>query len=348
MIRSLLLSMTIFLVASRFGTITVARDNPAAPDNASIVAEAQKKVVKIFGAGGLSGLVAYGSGVIVSPEGHILTVFSHVLDSDVAAVVLHDGRRFAAKTLAADSNLDVALLKIDAVDLPCFPLNDAPLLGPGARVFALSNMFKVATGDEAVSVQRGVVSARSTLSARRGAFSANYKGEILVVDLITNNPGAAGGALVARDGRFVGLLGKELRNMNTETWLNYAIPARVLAPAVDRLISGRGSAASDDPLNSTSLPVAREPQSFGVILVPDVVPKTPAYIDRVLPNSPAAAAGLQPDDLVLFIDDELVPSVRALRASLSRQTGATVRWVVRRGESLVAVKLVLPEKAPSE
>src|SRR4051794_2063220 len=64
------------------------------------------KVVKIFGAGGAKNLYAYGSGFIVSPEGHIVTVWSHILDSDTVSVVLDDGRRFQGKVVAAEPPLD--------------------------------------------------------------------------------------------------------------------------------------------------------------------------------------------------------------------------------------------------
>ena len=80
----------------------------------------QPKIVKIYGAGGFRGMEAYQSGMLISPEGHILTVFSHVLDTDYITAVLADGRRFEAKLLGADPRLEVAVLKIDAAGLALF------------------------------------------------------------------------------------------------------------------------------------------------------------------------------------------------------------------------------------
>ena len=88
-----------------------------------MIREAQRKTVKIYGAGGLRGLEAYQSGFLISADGYVLTVFSHVLDSDTITVTLDDGRKFEAKLLGADPRLEVAVLKIDAADLPHFDLN---------------------------------------------------------------------------------------------------------------------------------------------------------------------------------------------------------------------------------
>ena len=78
-----------------------------------VAREVQPKVVKIYGAGGLRGLEAYQSGMLISAEGHVLTVWSYVLDADEVTVVLDDGRRFTAKHVAADPLTEIAVLKFD-------------------------------------------------------------------------------------------------------------------------------------------------------------------------------------------------------------------------------------------
>ena len=100
----------------------------------------------------------------------------------------------------------------------------------GTRVMAFSNLFGVAVGDEPVSVQRGTISVITRLEARRGVFETPYRGPVYVLDVTTNNPGAAGGALVTRRGELIGMLGKELRNSLNNTWLNYAVPDRRASP----------------------------------------------------------------------------------------------------------------------
>ncbi len=170
-------------------------DRALGNDYSETINEVQQRVVKIFGAGGLAGLHAYGTGFLITPDGHVATVLSHVLDSDVVNVVLSDGRRQIGRVVGTDVDLDLAIIKIEGGGLPFFDLFKAVEASPGTRVLAFSNMFKVASGNEPLTVQRGVVAAKSKLSARRGRFAAPYRGEAYLVDAVTNNPGAAGGVL---------------------------------------------------------------------------------------------------------------------------------------------------------
>ena len=88
----------------------------------------------------------------------------------------------------------------------------------------MSNQFEIATRDEPLSVQRGVVAAYSKLHLLRGIYDAPYQGDVYVLDAITNNPGAAGGALTTQSGELLGIIGKELKNGLSNTWVNYAVP----------------------------------------------------------------------------------------------------------------------------
>jgi S1-C subfamily serine protease len=208
----------------------------------------------------------------------------------------------------------------------------------GARVLALSNLFGVATGDEAASVQHGVVSARARLEARRGVFETPYDGPVYVLDMVTNNPGTAGGALVTRGGELVAMLGKELRNSRNGTWLNYAIPIAELRSSVDEIragrLVGREETPSRKPERSLSLSM------LGIVLVPDVVQRTPPYVDHVRPGSPAAPAGIRADDLVLLVNDRLIRSCKSLRADLEYiDHEDPVKLTVLRGQELLEFTL---------
>jgi len=292
-----------------------AADAPAAGSLADTIARVQPKMVKIYGAGGLRGLEAYQSGFLISPEGHILTVWSYVLDTDSVTAVLADGRRFEAKLVGADPRLEAAVLKIESADLPCFDLAQAPAGGPGDRVLAFSNLFGVATGSEPMSVQHGTIAVVPRLEARRGTFETPYNGPVYVLDVVTNNPGTAGGALVSRHGELLGMLGKELRNALNNTWLNYAIPVERLRDSVEQIRAGKFVARrSEEPAKKPERPMTLE--RLGIVLVPDVVERTPPYVDQVLPGSPAAKAGIRPDDLVVLVGDRLVRSCKSLREEL--------------------------------
>lgn len=333
------------LLALFVGTSTATR----AQSSRDSIASVSPKVVKIFGAGGGQKLHSYGSGFLVSSTGYIVTVWSHILDGEIVAVVLHDGRRFEGKIVGAEPPLDMAVLKIEAEGLPYFDLEQSVSVGPGTRVLAFSNVFKVATGDEQVTVMHGVIAAKTSLAARRGIFESPYNGLIYVVDAITNNSGAAGGVLTTWDGRLLGMLGKELRNSQTNTWLNYVMPISELKTTVEEIVSGRFSRTKKDEEDESPEKLSRrrryEALDFGIVTVPDVLTRTPAYIDRILPGSEAEKVGLLPNDLILFVGEDLIQSCRMFTGELDRlEANDPLKLIVRRGDVLVSVEMVTPRK----
>ncbi len=270
-------------------------------------------MVKLYGAGGFEGLEAYQSGFLVSAEGHILTAWSYVLDTDFLTVMLADGRKLEAKLVGADPRLEIAVLKVDVQGVEHFDLAHSATGDAGTRVWAVSNLFGVATGDEPDSVQHGVVAAKAQLDARRGVYETPYHGPIYVIDCVTNNPGAAGGALVNLRGELLGILGKELRNSQNNVWLNYAIPLDQFTTAVDEIIAGKTHVVPEKSDTPTRREAAESISTgYGVVLVPDVLERTPPYVEAVRAASPAAAAGLKADDLIVLVGDHLVQSLHAL------------------------------------
>jgi S1-C subfamily serine protease len=337
-------------VACLLAEVCGARASDGAASFTQVSRQVQPKIVKIYGAGGIKGLEHYQSGILISGKGHVLTVSSYVLDSDEVTVVLDDGRRFTAQQVAADPLTEIAVLKFDpgGDDVPHFDLSAAVTADSGTRVLAFSNVFGIAAGEEPVSVLHGVVSAVAPLEARRGSYITNFHGNVYVVDASANNPGAAGGALTDSQGRLLGMLGKELRSNLTDTWLNYALPVAAFAPTVEDILAGRFTPADlkevDRPANPLSL------AALGIVLVPDVVSRTPPYVDRVVASSPAAAAGLRPDDLLVMIDSQVASSCRQAVHSIERlEHDATVRIGVLRGEQFIEVTLkTKPADSPAK
>ncbi len=328
----------------------IARASDGAASFADAARQVQPKVVKIYGAGGIRGLEHYQSGILISAKGHVLTVSSYVLDSDEVTVVLDDGRHYTAQQVAADPLTEIAVLKFDPGDdeVPHFDLSAAVTAEPGSRVLAFSNLFGIAAGDEPVSMLHGVISAVAPLEARRGAYATNFHGNVYVVDAAANNPGAAGGALTDSQGRLLGMLGKELRSSLTDTWLNYALPVAAFAPTVEDILAGRFTQADlkevDRPANPLSL------AALGIVLVPDVVTRTPPYIDRIVPNSPASSGGLRPDDLVVMIDSQIASSChQATQLTERLERDAAVHLGVLRGEQFIEVTLkAKPPEPPAK
>jgi S1-C subfamily serine protease len=329
------------------GKLTLTHSTAVAGSLHDSIREAQRKVVKIYGAGGVSGLEAYQTGILISAEGHVLTVQSYVLDTDDLAVVLDDGRKFTAEILGVDPVRELAVLKLPIEDdsLSHFNLAAAPLAKIGERVLAVSNLFNIAGGDEPVSALQGVVSAISPLDARRGAHQANFHGNVYIVDAAANNPGAAGGALVNWRGELLGLLGKELRSSATGAWLHYAIPVDQFVASVETMEAGRTVDDADSNISTAADPLSLA--KVGIVLIPDILPRTPPYIDSVVADSAAARAGLRPDDLLVLVEGEPTASCSAVVDQVTRRESFDdVRISVLRDGKLVEVTLNAEDAKP--
>lgn len=324
------------------------------------------RVVKLFGAGGFRGVANYGSGILISPDGHILTSATQMLDSAEIVVHLADGRKMKAVLLVAEPELDSALLKIKVegkkpdeptgLDLDFFDFDAAvkrPKAQPGDWVLGFSNQFEIAMRDEQFSIQKGVVAAYTKMHGRRGVFDFPYHGDVYVIDQITNNPGAAGGPLTDRKGNLLGLIGKEIKNTLTETWMNYAIPVAAEVEVKDGDKTAKlslptfvtlGMKGQYKPVKRPEV-VASVGGYHGIIFVPNVLEKTPPYVEDTVSGSPAEKAGLKADDLVSFIDGEPIYSIKMFHDYLKRtKPGMKVRLEVRRGDNLQTVEVDLGEQ----
>jgi serine protease Do len=325
---------------------------------AKVSDEVNTKLVKLFGSGGFRGLAHYGSGILISSDGYILTVYSHILDTQDLRVHLSDGTRWHGRVVAIEPELDIALVKIGddknkVEDLPYFDVAEAAKrkpVEPGTGVLAFSNQFQIATRGEPMSVQRGVIASYSKLYGRIGIFEATYKGDVYVVDAITNNPGAAGGALTTRKGELLGLVGKELRNELTNTWINYALPinARITVP------QGEGKSITVSILDVVEKKEKYKPIDpskkgnegpgvyTGIILVADPVERTPPFIEDVIAGSPADKAKLRPDDLIVYLDGLPVGDIHTFKEVLGRyHPNQTIRLEIQRDRKLQTVSLTL-------
>ncbi|MBM4011051.1 MAG: serine protease [Planctomycetes bacterium] len=321
------------MMAAALTAVRAAVPEPGATPR-QVAAAAARRVVKLYGAGGIRGLEAYQSGIVVSADGHILTVFSTVLDADLVTCVFDDGRRAEARVVGVDPRRELALLSVDAEHLTAFEFVARDRVRVGTRVLAASNLFGVAVGDERVSVQRGVIAAVVPLEARRASAEAPYGGAVYLLDCTTSNPGSAGGALVDARGELLGMLGKESRSMANGVWLNYAIPA-------DELVAGYGAILSGAPPPALASDRHRfDVRAVGVVLVPDLLDGTPPFVDAVVADSPAAAADVRPDDLVIVAGGRPVASRLAVEEAVGAvAAGDAIRLTLVRDGAIVEADL---------
>lgn len=311
-----------------------------------VIATHQQSMVKLFGAGA-GNLDSYGTGILISAEGHVLTVWNHLINVGYLTAVDRTGRRYQVKVVGTSREYDVALLRLEADSGQLFPyvdLSTAVEVEAGTPVLAFSNMFRVATGNEPVSVVHGVVAVKTPLSAGHGRWEFPMKAPVLITDAVTNNSGAAGGLLTLTDGTPVGLIGREIRHRTSQTWVNYSVPLTTLGPIAERLKTGSRIESSDTAAETTASMSDRQLTStFGITLLPRVVERTPAYIDSVSRNSIGEQAGLRRGDLVVLIDDEIVTSVTdVLQQMAQRRPGQRISMTVSRQQQLIVIELRVP------
>ena len=311
------------------------------------------RVVKLYGLG--AGVQAgYGTGVVISSDGLVLTVFSLLIDARQVRAVGADGTPFRAKVVYRDRGRQLALLQLLSSSpneqevevsetvgpLPFFDIRKETPLFPGDWVLAAGNAFKVADGAEPVSIAHGVFSARTRLDARRRKVAFPYQGDVLVIDAITSNPGAPGSALVNLDGEFVGMIGRVVMSNRTYTHFNYAVPRDVL---VDFLTEAESSGASDDKPVSKASPLAPESgESFdtGIRVSRVGYRKVLPFVEHVRAGSLAESAGVRKDDLILSVNGRAVPDVAAYQEQVARivPEGA-MELVIRRGRKILNVRI---------
>lgn len=349
MTRALCLAMLV-IVAGDAGPVRAGELDRA-------IEAALPRVVKLYGVG-VGPQAGYGSGVIISDDGLVVTVFSLLIDAKRLRAVTADGRTFEAEVIARDYDRQLALIRMKAPEnatasepysLPYFDIRcagpeaaDAPdcsaLLRPGDWVLAAGNSFKVAEGAEPVSLTHGVFSTRTRLDARRRVKDIPYRGEVLVIDAITSNPGAPGGAVVNLEGEFVGLIGREVLSNLTHTHFNYAMPRDVIDDFVHTALQKPG----DDTLaRLDALSSAEKPQTdSGIRLMKSGYKELPPMIERVQWGSAAEKAGLRKDDVILSVNGRSVPDLDSYEERMSRiAADESIDFVVQRGQQILSLRV---------
>ena len=292
---------------------------------------ALNRIVKVYGAK-VGRTPGYATGLIISDKGEILTANGTYLNGERIRVILPDGSSHVAKAQRRSRADQLAILKIDLETKQYFDLSKPSAVYKGQWIVAVSNLFKIADAAEPESAMLGVVSLQTKLEAKRGNQAFPYEGEVVLLDSITSNPGAPGGAVVdAQTGSLLGMIGPVLESRSSGTKLNYAIPTKVLAAFVNNTTTSNKVAKKD---------VKPKRPYLGIKLFRLDGKRAPAYIDRVAKGSPAAGAGLRPDDAILGIADERIKTIKQYdEVAGSLVPGVAVELAVKRGDRLMQVSI---------
>ncbi|NOT10944.1 MAG: DegQ family serine endoprotease [Methylococcaceae bacterium] len=280
-----------------------------------------------YGPGGDS--QSLGSGFIISQNGYVLTNHHVVKDADEIVVKFSDRRELVAKLIGSDARTDVALLKVEAKDLPAVTIGAPQQLQVGEWVLAIGSPF----GFEQ-SVTAGIVSAKG-----RSLPGGNYV-PFIQTD-VAINPGNSGGPLFNMDGKVVGINSQIYSRTGGFMGLSFSIPMDVVMNVVDQ-IKTKGKAAHGW-LGVQIQDVTRElAESFGM--------KKPqgALVSKIMPGSPAENASLQIGDIITEFNDQAIETSADLPPMVGMapiNENATLK-IIRQGETkTVNFKIgLLPEQ----
>ena len=245
-----------------------------------------------------------GSGVIISPDGFILTNNHVVEGADEVRIALQEGRELKAEIIGRDPRTDVAVLKVEAEDLPYATLADSDLLRVGDVVFAVGNPLGVGQ-----TVTMGIVSAtgRSNLQLLDGGYENFIQTDASI------NPGNSGGALVDALGRVVGINTAIISTSRGNIGIGFAIPINLASNILQSLIE-------TGTVSRGFLGVSIQDMDTELASEFDLDDNRGALIVQVSPDSPAEEAGLERGDVLVSVNGRSVASTAELRLLISQST----------------------------
>ncbi|MGO9797659.1 MAG: trypsin-like peptidase domain-containing protein [Terracidiphilus sp.] len=250
-----------------------------------------------------------GSGVILSPDGYIVTN-DHVVDGATQIrVTLNDRRVFTAKLIGVDKLNDLAVIKIDAHDLTSVPWGDSSKVKPGQTVLAFGNPF----GSFPFTVTRGIISGLDRPNPYRD--DPRKPGDFIQTDAAIN-PGNSGGPLVNAHGEVIGINTFIISGSGSFARAGFAIPSQI-AEATAQAIIKNGS-VHHGYLGISMNDVT--PDNAGFFNLPDA---TGAIVSQVTPDSPASRAGLVSGDVLRDLDGKKIPNGSMLQVAVSEMTPGT-------------------------
>ena len=246
--------------------------------------------------------IGMGSGVIITKDGYIVTNNHVIKESDELEVTLNDNRTFNAKVIGTDEATDLALLKIEAEDLPIVKMGDSDKLKVGEWVLAVGNPFQLNS-----TVTAGIVSAK----ARNVGMSGNMGIESYIQTDAAVNPGNSGGALVNTKGELVGINTALISETGNYAGCSFAVPSSIVAKVVSD-IKQYGN------VQRAILGVRISDINEALAKEKNLTTKEGVYIGVVEERGAAMDAGLEEGDVIVGINGVKIENTGVLQEQISR------------------------------
>ncbi len=258
-----------------------------------------------------------GSGVIISPDGYIVTNNHVVNGATQIRVTLRDRRVLSAKLIGADKLTDLAVIKVNATDLPSLGWGNSSDLKPGQTVLAFGSPF----GYFQFSVTRGIISALDRANPDRS--DPRKPGGFIQTDAAIN-PGNSGGPLVDAEGQVIGINTWIASDSGSFAGAGFAIPSQIAQATVNEII--KTGSAHHGYLGIGIEDVTPDNSKFF-----DLQDASGAIVTQVTPDSPGGRAGLKSGDVIRKIDGQSIPTSSALQLAVNERTpGTTISMEILR------------------
>ena len=271
--------------------------------------------------------MASGSGVILSNDGYIVTNNHVIEDANEIEVVLNDKRTFTAKLIGTDPNTDLALLKIEATDLPTIEIGNSDDLRVGEWVLAVGNPFNLTS-----TVTAGIVSAKARSI---NILNSDMKIESFIQTDAAVNPGNSGGALVNTQGQLVGINTAIASQTGSYAGYAFAIPTAIMQKVVADL--RQFGTVQRALLGIRMLDITQQVKDQLSLESMEGV-----YVGEVISGSAADKAGMKAGDVIVQVDGRPINASSQLQEQIGRKNpGDQITILVRRGQRSLTLQVTL-------
>jgi len=274
--------------------------------------------------------MASGSGVIISEDGYIVTNNHVIQNADKVEIVLNDKREYEAEVIGRDPSTDLALLKVDAKNLPFIYYGNSDQVKVGEWALAVGNPFSLTS-----TVTAGIISAKGR---NINILNEKFAIESFIQTDAAVNPGNSGGALVNANGELIGINSAIASNTGSYSGYSFAVPVNIVRKVVADLLEY-------GEVQRAFIGVVLEDLNADLGKKKDIADLKGVYVSGLNAGGAAEEGGVKEGDIILKIQDVIVNNVPELQEQIGRyRPGDKVQLLINRGGTEKVLSLILKNK----